>query len=394
MVAQDPYVSCSFVSGSFALTDGLAHRTQSSNLKSGQVPQSYGSFPPNHDTPNGSSDALPDASPPAAPGLDHDGPPGSVLRRTRKVFQKRTTIGLVICLAIIILQSVLTVWTLARYINLDSAAHRALKEKSALVVERKKSERERQMWEWERGGWEVDKGKWEQERGKWEQERGEWEWEKGEWEREKGEWESEREKLELEKEKLRLERERWERVREDRVPQGAFWEVVSPAVACSAYGKREYWGMLQNVPEGWTAMDACTNMPVEIVDVTIRRPDRCASVEGSPHIHGYWMVDWDQPDCKPWYKDFHDAVSPPPLSVLYGYAHTSQGCTSYASGQRRIEAHLVGIIDSKEQDWWLMCSTTPLTWNQTTYMSPTHCESRVSSFPLESFTGEADPCPR
>ena len=210
----------------------------------------------------------------------------------------------------------LTICALARYIDLDSVAHRASREKSALIVEREKSERERQMWEWERGGWETDKGKWELEREKWERDRGEWESERGEWELEKREWKSEREKLELEEEKLRLERERWERAKEDRVPQGAFWEAVSPAEVCRAYGKREYWGMLQNVPEDWTAMDACMNMPAEVQNVTVRRPDRCAfvDVEGSPRIHGYWMVDWDQPDCKPWFEDFHDAVSSISLS--------------------------------------------------------------------------------
>ena len=120
----------------------------------------------------------------------------------------------------------------------------------------------------------------------------------------------EREKLELERGRLRRERELWERAREDRVPQGAFWEVVSPSVDCRGYGRREYWGVLRNIPQGWTAVDACMNMPVEIKGVTVRRPDWCAFVGGSPHIIGHWMVNWDQTDCKPWYKDFHDAVSP------------------------------------------------------------------------------------
>jgi len=315
MVAQDLYVPWFLVSGSFALTDGLAHRTPSSNLKSGQVPQSYGSFPPNPDAPDGPSDTPPDAPLPATPGLTHGRSPGPVLHRTSIVFQKRTTIGPAICLAIIILQSVLTICMLARYVNLDSAAHRASREKSALVVERGKLERERQMWESERGGWEVDKGK----------------------------WESEREKLELEEENLRLERERWERAREDRVPQGAFWQVVWPAWDCRAYGKREYWGVLENIPEGWTAMDACTNMPVEIKGVTVRRPGRCAFVEGSSHIHGYWMVDWDQPDCKPWYRDYQDAVSPISPSHLY--------VTGILTHPRDVQATGLAIVGSRLSSW-------------------------------------------
>jgi len=120
----------------------------------------------------------------------------------------------------------------------------------------------------------------------------------------------EKEKVEHERDAMRRERELWEKAREDRVPQGAFWEVVWPAWDCRAYGKREYWGMLQNIPEGWSDMDACMNMPVEIKGVTVRRPYRCAYTLESPHIHGYWMVDWDQPDCKPWYHDYQDAVGP------------------------------------------------------------------------------------
>jgi len=113
---------------------------------------------------------------------------------------------------------------------------------------------------------------------------------------------------ESERHLLEQERERWEKAREDRVPQGAFWEDVWPVRNCRAYGKREYCGRLRNIPGDWTDMDACMNMPTEIKGVTIRRPHRCAYVKGSPHIHGYWMVDWDQPDCRPWHQDLTDKV--------------------------------------------------------------------------------------
>ena len=116
--------------------------------------------------------------------------------------------------------------------------------------------------------------------------------------------------LEREKEKLREEREKWEKAREDRIPQGAFWGTEpQPVSSCRAYGKREHWAELQNIPEDWTDMDACMNMPTAIKGVFLRRPDRCGYVGSSPHIHGYWMVDWDQPMCKPWHKDVTDKVS-------------------------------------------------------------------------------------
>ena len=104
---------------------------------------------------------------------------------------------------------------------------------------------------------------------------------------------------------------------EDRVPPGAFWEALPrPAPDCLAYGKREYSGALRNIPKDWTALDACMNMPVEIKGVSFRRPYRCGYAWGSPHIHGYWVVDWNQLDCKPWYQDFHDTVRDRMLNAI------------------------------------------------------------------------------
>ena len=45
--------------------------------------------------------------------------------------------------------------------------------------------------------------------------------------------------------------------------------------------------MLQNVPDGWTATDACMNTPVEIKGVAIKHSYRCGSVGGSSHILGH-----------------------------------------------------------------------------------------------------------
>jgi len=270
------------------------HPTQSTGLGSGGPPRSYGAFRPTR-TPNF---AAPGFTFYRFPGLSHDKPDGSYRRRA-------PTIILVICSAVILIQTALIIRrsdTLARFIDLESAAFRASKETSALITEREKSERERT--------------------------------------------------------EMRHDREFWGKVPDDRVPQGAFWDVIRPAVECRGYGEREYSAMLQSIPEGWSAVGACMNMPAEVEGVTIRRPRRCTFVDGSPYIHGYWMVG-NQSDCRPRHEDFHDA-----------------GCTSYRSGARRIEAHVVGIIEKKEQDWRLMCEITPLIWNQATYTSPTHCEER------------------
>jgi len=122
---------------------------------------------------------------------------------------------------------------------------------------------------------------------------------------EAGHLEIERRLLEREKEGLRKERE----MLDIRIPRGAFWDHLQPAPDCRAYGKREYHAALQNIPEDRTDMDACMNMPVEIKGVTLKRPHRCGYVDGSSDIHGFWMVNWDQADCKPRHRYIADMVS-------------------------------------------------------------------------------------
>ena len=182
-------------------------------------------------------------------------------------------------------------------------------ERQTLEDERQTLEAERQTLEDERQTLEDERQTLEDEQQTLEDERQTLEDERQTLEDERQTLEDERQTLENERLALKEERERWEKVREDRGPQGAFWESVLPAEACLSYGKREYWGVLRNIPEDWTDVDACMNMPAEIKGVTVRRPHRCHYVEGSPHIHGFWMVDWDQLDCQPWHQDFNDKVS-------------------------------------------------------------------------------------
>lgn len=94
--------------------------------------------------------------------------------------------------------------------------------------------------------------------------------------------------------KMRRDRKLREEPLKNCFPHGAVRGVVGPAWECRTYAKRDYRGMLRNAPARWSAIDACMNMQVE--GVTVRRRDHCTPAEGSPHIHGYWMVGWDQTD--------------------------------------------------------------------------------------------------
>ena len=118
----------------------------------------------------------------------------------------------------------------------------------------------------------------------------------------------ERARFEKQELMLREERKRWEKARDEtNIPKGAFWDPVWPTWECLAYGRREYWGVLRNIPNSRDHMDACMNMPVTIEGVTIRRPDRC-QYEGDA-MRAFWMVDWGQVNCKPWLEDIDDRVS-------------------------------------------------------------------------------------
>jgi hypothetical protein len=193
----------------------------------------------------------------------HAPPPEPISHdRDELLHKQRQTLINCIYLAILLIQAVVIICgsdALAKFIDLDSASNRASKERFALIAER---------------------------------------------------------------DKLRRDIKWWEKVKEDRVPQDAFWDGVWPALDCSAYGKREYWGVLRNIPDDWSPIEACMSMPVEIMGVTIRRPHRCAFIDGSPHIHGYWMVDWDQPDCQPWYREYQDVVGPNRSSFAHAFALT------------------------------------------------------------------------
>ena len=50
----------------------------------------------------------------------------------------------------------------------------------------------------------------------------------------------------------------------------------------------------------------------------------------------------------------------------------------------------MGINGKGGQDWWVLCTSTPLVWGHVTYKRPTHCEEQVSGFLFESFTSHVD----
>ena len=252
------------------LTIYLVRRMRSSNLRPGHPQQSHGDPARNNVVPSEGmnstsstplpSDAIYKPSPPYDPhSIDRPRPVNPLRHQppqpeTRSLWQLIRTPAVT---AVVLLQVFLLLKCddpLEAIIDLEPATRRASNENATLVLEKERAQREREV--------------------------------------------------------TAREKASWENAKEARIPHGAFWDVVSPIPYCEAYGKREYRGVLRNIPEGWDVIEACMSMPVVIKGVQLRRPDWCTRFMEFPRIRvaGYWMVDWDQPDCKPWFRDFKDRV--------------------------------------------------------------------------------------
>ena len=110
------------------LTRDLAHRTQLSSLKSAPLPPQYGGPPSNSGISSNGSDPSPPpySFPSVIPGLAFITSPASLPLPTFGSFRDRkSSRGLAICFAIILLQTVLIICrsdALAQFIDLESSA--------------------------------------------------------------------------------------------------------------------------------------------------------------------------------------------------------------------------------------------------------------------------------
>jgi len=240
------------------------------------------------------------------------------------------------------------------------------KEHAQLLLERHLREQERLDWAAKKDIYETERREVEQEKEHIRLERSNHEQELKQWDEERKSYESGKAKLEREiakeRESRNAEREEWERERrqheDDKAPPGAFWEERVKSASCHSYGRREYSAKLSNIPAGWTPMRACLATPVDFYGVMVRRPDRCeyTGVLGRDVI-GHWLIDFGEAECKPWHSDWQDT-----------------GCTNEGSGMRRMEAWVRDLRG--EDDWEVMCATTPATIGHVHYGRPTHCSSR------------------
>jgi len=137
------------------------------------------------------------------------------------------------------------------------------------------------------------------------------------------------------------------------------WGALRKDEKCLSYGTARYQAHLQYVPPLWDQPAACLATPVLIYGKDLL-PTECRRTFGTTQVLGIWVVDFDEPACKPWWRDIKD-----------------HGCTSRGSGIHRYEGHLEGYLEPGEfkANWEEMCATTPHAMFGKTYNSPTQCKS-------------------
>ncbi|KAL0571209.1 hypothetical protein V5O48_010746 [Marasmius crinis-equi] len=85
------------------------------------------------------------------------------------------------------------------------------------------------------------------------------------------------------------------------------WYDVQRDWRCERYGLKRFSGLLEERKD-LDSLEACREIPYRFFGVQDRKPDSCER-EGSGRIRGYWMIDFNVPECHPVLKDIWDHVS-------------------------------------------------------------------------------------
>ncbi|KAI0355350.1 hypothetical protein OH77DRAFT_319140 [Trametes cingulata] len=262
---------------------------------------------------------------------------------------------------------------LRRQWRLEQDAHRA--QSDAWARERREHTSEVRLWAREREAHNAERDQWIKERDEeeraWRKRR---EVERREEERQRQKirdaFRREREKEERERQDAReafdREREVWRERREEeerhrlevvRRSQGVWWTEPHGELHCHSYGTRTYSAYLKDIPGDLNWREVCDNMPpVSIHGREISKPHKCERNDNG-EVVGVWYVDFDEPNCRPYWETVYD-----------------KGCTPGMSGFQRFEARLDGI--GKGDDWDMMCATTPATIRGVHFDRPSTCENR------------------
>ncbi|KAH9948358.1 hypothetical protein B0H21DRAFT_707787 [Amylocystis lapponica] len=137
-----------------------------------------------------------------------------------------------------------------------------------------------------------------------------------------------------------------------------YWGPLDRGHHCAAYGTRAYRARLWGIPLFHDWIETCEHMPLMINGGVIDKPMKCEDAVGYVRwAIGYWLVDFGEPDCLPYWGRFYD-----------------KGCVGAGTGLHRWEARLWNLHG--EDNWMTMCSTAPATIRNMHFDGPKYCENR------------------
>ncbi|KAJ7325794.1 hypothetical protein DFH08DRAFT_886245 [Mycena albidolilacea] len=141
----------------------------------------------------------------------------------------------------------------------------------------------------------------------------------------------------------------------ERMKGGFYWVDLQADQHCFRHDTRQYTTQVSNVTQEYDPMQACKETPIKIQGLKFLTPDMCKDI-GCNGVFSHWVVSHSEPTCTTYFRDFKD-----------------QGCTPPGTRQQRIESHLENL--HPEDDWRLMCSTTPADFWYLHFDTPHMCEN-------------------
>ncbi|TBU58422.1 hypothetical protein BD310DRAFT_927276 [Dichomitus squalens] len=137
--------------------------------------------------------------------------------------------------------------------------------------------------------------------------------------------------------------------------RGAHWSEPWGSGGCVAYGTRAYNADLLDLPKDVNWLEACSDMPIKFHGQWVDQPYKCENK--GKKTWATWHIDFSEPQC-----------------VTYWDTLKDMGCSPGQSGMKRLEARLMNL--RYEEDWDVMCSTTPANISGFYFHHPTACEDR------------------
>ncbi|KAK0430449.1 uncharacterized protein EV420DRAFT_1722980 [Desarmillaria tabescens] len=128
--------------------------------------------------------------------------------------------------------------------------------------------------------------------------------------------------------------------------------------AMASYGPiLEYKAELVGIPISGEMRQWCEEKEITIHGIEFKMLTYCTidmDKSGTVRVYGHWIVESDETSCKMLWEDFRD-----------------EGCVS--KGYHRIEARM-GNHKIPWDNWWEMCSTTPVDYDGHHFDHPDICE--------------------